>query len=138
VLCPSRSFSARSCACKGFGNTTLLIADKKVGVIFTMLLAPHNDDAKATMEKAVKRQQTKHMTFHVPTNEPVPPPADAKGTKEQLATTADSLSKSKPECKPKEKTKKKLATATSSLFRSKKKIVSRLTVLAGAAGAPHD
>ena len=45
---------------------TLLTADEKVGMNFTMLLALHNDDAKAIMEKAAERQQTKYMTFHVP------------------------------------------------------------------------
>jgi hypothetical protein len=51
---------------KGFSNMTLLTADEKVGMNFTMLLALHNDDAKAIMEKAAERQQTKYMTFHVP------------------------------------------------------------------------
>jgi hypothetical protein len=50
----------------GFTNMTLLTADEKVGMLFTMLLAVHNDVVKATMEKAAARQQTKHMTFPIP------------------------------------------------------------------------
>jgi hypothetical protein len=50
----------------GCTNMTLLTGDEKVGMIFTMLLALHNDEAKAIVEKAVERQQVKYMTFHVP------------------------------------------------------------------------
>ena len=68
VRCSVRSDYPRGRYSKGFSNMTLLTADEKVGMNFTMLLALHNDDAKAILEKAVQRQQTKYMTFHIPKN----------------------------------------------------------------------
>ena len=102
-----RSEYPRGRTCKGFTNMTLLTADEKVGMIFTMLLALHNDDAKAVMEKAIKRQQTKYMTFHVPNNKPVPknkpqpPPTKAKGTKEKTKKKSAKTSKSSSDSKNK-------------------------------------
>jgi hypothetical protein len=61
-----RSEYPRTPYSKGMSNMTLLTADEKVGMNFTMLLALHNDDAKSIMAKAFKRQQTKYMTFHLP------------------------------------------------------------------------
>ena len=65
-----RSDFPRSPYSKGMSNMTLLTADEKVGMNFTMLLALHNDDAKAIMETAFERQQTKYMTFHFPKKTP--------------------------------------------------------------------
>jgi hypothetical protein len=60
---------------KGMSNMTLLPADEKVGMNFTMLLALHNDDAKVILEKAFQRQQTKYMTFYIPTRKSKSPTA---------------------------------------------------------------
>ena len=51
---------------KGFTNMTLLTADEKVGINFSMLLTLHNDQARYLMEKTFKRQQTKYQTFNIP------------------------------------------------------------------------
>jgi hypothetical protein len=51
---------------KGFSNMALLTADEKVGMNFTMLLALHDDNGKAILERPFQRQQTKYMTFYVP------------------------------------------------------------------------
>jgi hypothetical protein len=60
----------------GLTNMTVLTADKNVGMLFTMLLALHNDAVKATMEKAAAWQQTKHMTFPIPKKKLPPPPTE--------------------------------------------------------------
>ena len=73
VRCSVRGHYPRGRTSKGFTNMTLLTADERVGMIFTMLLALHNDDVKAIMEKASARQQTKYMTFPVPNKKSVPP-----------------------------------------------------------------
>jgi hypothetical protein len=54
---------------KGFSNMTLLTADEKVGLNFTMLLALHDDKAKTILENSFQRQQTKYMTFYIPKHE---------------------------------------------------------------------
>jgi hypothetical protein len=43
-------------------------------MLFTMLLAVHNDAVKAIKEKAAARQQTKYMTFPIPKKKLPPPP----------------------------------------------------------------
>ena len=53
---------------KGFSNMTLLTADKKVGINFTMLLALHNNNAKEILEHSCQRQQEKYLTFEVPSD----------------------------------------------------------------------
>jgi len=51
---------------KGMSTMTLLTADKKVGINFTELLALNNNKAIEIVEKAVDRQRTKYMKFHIP------------------------------------------------------------------------
>jgi hypothetical protein len=76
VRCSVRGDYPRGRTSIGFTNMTLLTADKKVGMLFTMLLAVHNDTAKATMEKAAARQQTESMTFPIPRKKLPPPPTE--------------------------------------------------------------
>jgi hypothetical protein len=74
VRCSVRGDYPRGRTSIGFTNMTLLTADEKFGMLFTMLLAVYNDAVKATMEKGAARQQTKYMTFLIPKKKLPPPP----------------------------------------------------------------
>jgi hypothetical protein len=76
VWCSVRGDHPRGRTSIGFTNMTLLTADEKVGMLFTMLLAVHNNAVKATMEKAATRQHTKHMPFPIPKEKLPPPPTE--------------------------------------------------------------
>jgi hypothetical protein len=102
-----RSDYPRGRTSKGYTNMTLLTADEKVGMNFTMLLALHNDDAKAIMEKAIKRQQTKYMTFHVPKIQRKPPFDESKESKEKTKKAKYQQKPPPTTKKPSSKSKKK-------------------------------
>jgi hypothetical protein len=100
IRCSVRGDYPKGRCAEGFTNQTMLTGDEKVGSMFTMLLALHNDEVKAIVEKANERQQNKHMTFHVPNKKVQQEPKPTGSLGKTKAKSSSGNTKAKPTKSP--------------------------------------